>query len=560
MESNIVNASYGKCRFCSSTGHHRDLMKEYNSNGRREVYYELFQECFNLYLCATRCSLICSSCVQSLQEASSFRSMVVEAESLMMNTLDEKERIFVNFRQTPKPTEIDVKPENLATVKLEQSDELDSITYECDDASEALSDYEAVEGEEALLQRFSADMLAPLPTAVMLKNSSFFQQLELLKDEIIPAKSIKNLIEQSPRKSPKIFYITEKLAHSNNVSTILEHSNVTAFKMKKKPGYQCYYCSRICDTFEKLHQHQLEENCRRNIKNLLNKLPAESLIVYVYITDVKCTICDSFVANLNELKTHLSRIHKKKFYSQFGDRVIPFKFTKNQYECVNCGGHYETFGAIERHMNVHFRNYVCDQCGAGYVTKSRLKTHVKCSHFKGNFPCDKCKKTFTTMFKYKSHVDVVHNMVKKHKCPYCLERFADYHHRQKHMVDSHGDTPLRYKCNVCDNLFKRRYALSCHMKRRHLELKDIKCTLCSYNCYTSAELKAHMVKHNGERTYECVVCKKSYARKRTLKEHMRIHNNDRRYVCVVCGHAFVQKCSLKGHMKAHHSDHLDNES
>ncbi|XP_039762391.1 gastrula zinc finger protein XlCGF26.1-like isoform X2 [Pararge aegeria] len=431
------------------------------------------------------------------------------------------------------------------------------------DIFETLSESEddIVEGEAELLGRFSPDILKPLPTKQTLRNNQFFKELEILKDKVITAHSIKSLIEPAPKSEPSKIYITEKVAHVVNVSTILEHSNLTAFKTKRRAGYPCFYCSRICDSFDQLHDHQMHEKCRRNIKKILDKIPAESLVVYVHITEIKCTICDQTITNLNELKLHLNRIHKKKLYAEFGDRIIPFKLTKlNQYECFNCGFNFETFGAIERHMNTHYRNYVCDQCGAGYVTKNRLKVHLKYSHVRGNFPCDVCKKTFYTQYKYKSHVDAVHKMVKKNKCPKCPERFSDYFDRHKHMVDAHGDPPLRYRCNVCDSLFKRRYALSCHMKRRHLDVKDIECGLCSYKCYTGTELKAHMVKHNGERTYVCVICKKSYARKKTLKEHARIHNNDKRFVCVVCGQAFVQNCSLKGHMKSHHIDYMNKRS
>ncbi|XP_034838076.1 zinc finger protein 570-like [Maniola hyperantus] len=555
METRIISPCYGKCRFCSSKGLHKDIMKEYKCDGNCEVYYEMFQECFNLYLCTNSAGslLICSSCVGRLQDARSFRAMVVESEKLLMNTLDE-ERLFIDMGEAP--LEVDVKVEKNSEVKEELIDmctDMDGDNDEFDDLLETKSESGLVEGEAKLLARFASDILKPLPTKKALENERFFKELEFLKGKIITADSIRKLIDPTPKRVPSKIYITEKVAHVINISTILEHSNLTPFKTKRRVGYPCLYCSRLCESFDQLHDHQNKEKCIKNIKRILNKTSIETLVVYAHVSDIRCTICEQKLPNLNELKLHLNRIHKKKLYPEYGDRIIIFKLTKlNEYECFNCGCNFENFGAIERHMNVHYRNFVCDQCGAGYVTKNRLRVHLKCSHIRGTFPCDICKKVFDTRYKYKSHVDSVHKMIKKNKCPKCPERFADYFHRNKHMVDVHGDPPLRYKCNVCDTLFKRRYALSCHMKRRHLEDRAIQCSLCEYKCYTSPELKVHMVKHNGERTYECMVCKKSYARKKTLKEHMRIHNNDKRFVCVVCGQAFVQNCSLKGHMKAHH--------
>lgn len=173
-------------------------------------------------------------------------------------------------------------------------------------------------------------------------------------------------------------------------------------------------------------------------------------------------------------------------------------------------------------------------------------------HVDGKFTCAICSKVFSTQQKHNNHVNAVHNMKKRFKCTKCNERFAEYFRRQKHMVEVHGLAPLKYTCNVCERSFDRRYTLSRHLKRDHLEERENECDVCNYKCYTKNELKVHMVKHTGERIFECAVCKKSYARKKTLKEHMRIHNNDRRFVCPACGQAFVQKCSLKGHMKTHH--------
>lgn len=292
---------------------------------------------------------------------------------------------------------------------------------------------------------------------------------------------------------------------------------------------------------------------KTELKKVLATYGAECLVVYADITDLKCELCHLAIPNINELKSHLTKVHKKKMYPDHNDRVIPFKLNPNNvYECQICGFNFETFGSIERHMNVHFRNYVCKDCGTGFVTKYRLKVHVKSMHAGGSFPCEICKKVFTTQQKHKNHVDTVHKNVKRFKCTKCPERFSEYFKRQKHMVEQHGVAPLQYKCNVCEKSFDRRYTLSRHMKRDHLEERDFQCHLCSYKCFTNNELRVHMIKHNGERIYECSVCKKSYARKKTLKEHMRIHNNDRRFVCAVCGQAFVQKCSLKGHLKTHH--------
>lgn len=340
-----------------------------------------------------------------------------------------------------------------------------------------------------------------------------------------------------------------------NISTLLECSNMTPFKSRGRNGFLCFYCPNVFDDSSKLREHTLEHD-KEEIHKILKTYVTESLIVNVEVSDLSCTVCRQEMPNVAELKTHLTRVHKKRLYPEFTDRVIPFKLSnESPYICQVCGCSFETFGAIERHMNTHFRNYICKECGTGFVTKARLKVHYTNTHIGGTFPCEVCGKTFATQLKHKNHVGSVHRMLKRFKCNKCPERFTEYVYRQRHLVEVHGVPRIDYKCNVCDKSFSRRYNLSTHMKRDHMEERDFQCEMCSYKCFSGKQLSMHMVKHNGERIFECAVCKKSYARKKTLSEHMKIHNNDRRFSCDVCGQAFVQKCSLKGHMKAHHPEY-----
>ncbi|XP_072943111.1 uncharacterized protein [Epargyreus clarus] len=580
--------SYGQCRFCRSEGNHRYLMKEYKNQGVSEVYYDLLQECFNLYLStsARMSLLICGMCVDRLRDSLNFRKLVLASETHLTDTLDEKNSVFLSMDEPSTDLQMEIKSEPQTVVKKESeggspspcddwqeptdmNDDNDNDNdfdnddnddqYDDEDATPLIKVQAAMTDEERLLARFPK--LPPLPTRRTLHYicREFALQLDNLKDRTIKAQTIQSMFTEGYTNAMgSRIYITEKIAHTTNVITILENSNATAFQSKTRSGFPCLYCRKICETFEILRHHQDSDGCKTSLKKLLKKFTADCLVVYVYVQNLKCTLCHQNMPNLNELKTHLTRVHNKEMHLDFGDRVLPFKMSPtNEFECQCCGCNFETFGAIERHMNVHYRNFVCDQCGAGYVTKQRLKVHMKYTHETGRFPCESCKKVYDTRHKFRSHVDSVHKMLKKNKCPKCPERFADFFNKHKHMVEAHGLAPLVYKCNVCDSVFRRRYGLSLHMKRMHLDVRDVQCQICSYKCYTNTELKIHMAKHSSEKTYECTVCKKSYARNKTLKEHMRIHNNDRRYSCVVCGQAFVQNCSLKGHMKTHHLDYIN---
>ncbi|XP_022119471.2 zinc finger protein 808 [Pieris rapae] len=575
MDLNTYNIT-GKCRFCHSEGFHRDLMKEYEGNNLSEIYLDIFQECFNLYLCivSNQSSLICMSCIKQLRDANSFRAMVVKAEQDLLQA-SEQDPVFININDAwSNKDRLEVNSKDM--VKLENCDStLDNNIQDCNIGKQwnsntnvkseeilenSLDSYSIIDqdccsdneiqGENELLSRFAG--LKPLPTRRTLYKTyyKFAKQLDSLKGKNVKATDIKALLQKQNKTSST--YVTEKSTLLNNIMQLLQNSNLAPFQPKRRSGILCLYCSKPFDNFQNLHSHQESENCKKSMKKVLNKKCSESLIIYAHINELKCTICNTSL-DFNALKTHLMTVHKQKFFPS-SERVVPFKLIKgNEFICQICGFSFETFGSIERHMNTHYRNYVCE-CGAGYMTKNRLKVHWRYSHKNGSFPCEICKKTFPSQHKYNCHYDVVHRSVKKNKCTKCPARFADYFNKHKHMVEVHGEPPLEYRCNVCDAIFKRRYALLCHVRRRHLEMKNVNCELCSYKCYTVTELKVHMIKHVGERTNQCGICKKAYARKKTLKEHMRIHANDRRFVCAICGQGFVQNCSLKGHMRSHHAD------
>lgn len=338
------------------------------------------------------------------------------------------------------------------------------------------------------------------------------------------------------------------------MNNLLKYTNLTPFKTRIKSGFPCYYCRDIFDDIDLLREHK-KDHSEARIRCHIGTYGVENLVVYAEITNLKCTLCDKNVPTLNEIKQHLTEIHDKKIYKNVSDRIIPFTFNKNYYECQICNTYFENFMLMEKHMSIHFRNYICEQCGAAFITKRRIRHHIHMSHGikeLGDFPCNLCRKVFNTRSKCKSHINSVHKMVKRNKCPMCPERFTDYFYVQKHLVEVHGEEK-KFQCSMCDRSFFKRYMLSLHMKRVHMNDKNVQCEVCSYSCYTNAELRAHMIKHSSEKNFVCSICKKSYARKKTLREHMKIHMNIRKFCCSFCGQAFVQNTSLKSHVKTHHS-------
>ncbi|KAI8609220.1 hypothetical protein BC830DRAFT_1071171 [Chytriomyces sp. MP71] len=70
-----------------------------------------------------------------------------------------------------------------------------------------------------------------------------------------------------------------------------------------------------------------------------------------------------------------------------------------------------------------------------------------------------------------------------------------------------------------------------------------------------AALKAHSVRHTGEKRFFCSLegCDKSYTTNNRLKVHLRSHTGEKPYVCdhPGCTYATVQKCNLTLHQECH---------
>lgn len=340
----------------------------------------------------------------------------------------------------------------------------------------------------------------------------------------------------------------------NNVIILLKDTKICPFKWVRN-RYFCIYCDRQFSDMAALREHNNVDHTIRtstDIKEFFKRKKKHELLK-VDITDITCVHCNNVYGNVEDIKRHLVEMHKKNIDLKIRDVTLPFKVTKDNYNCVICNEKYEDFKTLNHHMNVHFQNFICELCGAGFATPARLRSHAF-THETGQFPCESCDKIYRSANAKNEHFAVVHKKAKRHRCPHCNDTFSNYFQRNKHVSSIHGVKLKEFKCTMCPKTFTLTGKLNVHIQSVHLKVKRYSCDFCEWKFYSKSELKDHIVRHGGEKKFECSVCKKSYARKFTLKEHLRIHENDRRFVCSVCGRSFVQNCSLKHHLKVHHSN------
>ncbi|CAF97532.1 unnamed protein product, partial [Tetraodon nigroviridis] len=110
-----------------------------------------------------------------------------------------------------------------------------------------------------------------------------------------------------------------------------------------------------------------------------------------------------------------------------------------------------------------------------------------------------------------------------------------------------------FKCSLCDEFFKSRFARLKHQEKFHLG--PFPCEICGRQFNDTGNRKRHMeCTHGGKRKWTCFVCGKSVRERTTLKEHLRIHSGEKPHLCSICGQSFRHGSSYRLHLRVHHDD------
>ncbi|XP_049883284.1 PR domain zinc finger protein 5-like isoform X2 [Pectinophora gossypiella] len=524
MESAINN---GMCRCCASEGTFKDLKSAYQWMGDEEVYSEMLRECFDITLFTNIEGEveggICEVCVTQLRNASNFKKQVLQTEEQFKLRLQDK--LFKN---------------DIVKVEAQPDSDNDSDN---DHASEDYSEYEVpikLESDE------------PKPKKRGAKAST--SRAKRTKTDDGETSKRTDGAKRRKKKKGDCSATPERVEHRVNVTAILQYSNASPFRDKTVRGFSCLYCAKHFQNIDDLRLHTALRSEKDKINSMIDyKLSYNP--IKVDITDLRCTICDTDMKDLNELKDHLVSFHHKTIYKNIKDIILPFRLKDGQnFTCVICSVEHISFKNLYHHMSSHYRNYCCNICGAGYITIAALRKHGK-THYQGHFPCDHCDKSYTSLTKKRNHEKGVHTAGwLRNKCPHCPEIFVSYYDRSEHLVKVHNEKPIIYPCNACNKTYKKKFELNRHIKHHHLQQKSYLCDKCNAKFFSKRGLSDHVIKHMGGEMCSCEVCGKNFSRLRTLKEHMKVHDENKRYQCEICKKTFMQKCSLKSHVRLHQDD------
>ena len=133
----------------------------------------------------------------------------------------------------------------------------------------------------------------------------------------------------------------------------------------------------------------------------------------------------------------------------------------------------------------------CDMCQIKVKGVLRLIKHQQADHF----TCTMCPKSHKwiglSMDHLKIHQTNTHKVVHSKTLPHCTPcktKFPDAMSLNVHKLKNHSQ---QFKCGKCSEAFSDKNLHEDHIKRKHGEIKKIKCIVCEHTTDNEAELTKH---------------------------------------------------------------------
>lgn len=207
------------------------------------------------------------------------------------------------------------------------------------------------------------------------------------------------------------------------------------------------------------------------------------------------------------------------------------------------------------------KRFMCSFCQKGCIRSGTLARHMEWhmlnpdKDFSTRFSCQECNKVFPKDSVLKQHIMNKHTVrLRKFKCTWknCSKAFKTANELKAHGLRHTGEK--KFTCENCGRSFLTKGAQHNHTLRMHSGLeRSIPCELCGKLFKTVVDVRLHMVTHRARqlRVHRCDECNLTFRKEEPLKKHMILHNADRHFACSKCPLRYKTNYQLLQHGLAH---------
>ena len=331
----------------------------------------------------------------------------------------------------------------------------------------------------------------------------------------------------------------------SNIESTKEELNILTNKNTTKE-HCCTFCSKVYSTDNMLVTHLANTHDQKDSN----------------LEVITCEFCDSKKLNRRSLLDHMRWKHPEQFQiCELCPKSRKMGKWKNPLDMAL----HKNFSHPMMDPN-NDKNVLCHDCKESF-TISNIKRHIKSAHFDVKLPrCNVCLQYFSTQGKLNAHWKA--SLCKKEaifKCEHCDESFKRKRYLHEHGIRAHGNLVvhayMKLTCEVCGKTITKHF-MKKHMHNVHSN-QILYCDECGKRFKTEKILEIHKERIHLIKTITCIVegCDKLFASKNVMNEHIgKMHKvkNDpktlenKKHMCDQCPKRFSNKMKLLGHKAAIH--------